>query len=102
MKNIVGKWQIACLVVIQKSGRQVVKKYAAGECVWEIMPENILIEHAAGHPPRHLGYRHAHNILLVERPSSLDFYYADLLHADELLLSDPANRTIIEAVRIIK
>ncbi len=48
MENLIGKWQITCLEVIQKSGRLVAKDYRKKNFIWEFFPNNELIESIAG------------------------------------------------------
>ncbi len=100
MEDLIGKWQIVSLRVIQKSGRQVVKKYADGEYTWEFFLDGALIERISGHAPGHFKYYYEPGILLIGRKKSLGIYYADFLRDDELILSDIPNSAIIELVRV--
>ncbi len=49
MKNVIGKWQIVGLKVVQKSGRLVEKDYRKRDLVWEFLPNNEMTESLGGH-----------------------------------------------------
>ncbi len=100
MENVLGKWQIVRLMVIQKSGRQVVKKYDDGDYTWEFLPDRTLIERLYDLPPRYLEYHYDPGVLLIQRPKSMEIYHADFLSEDELILSDIPSRAVIEVARI--
>ncbi len=72
MENVLGKWQIVSLMVAQKNGRIIFRKFDEGEYVMEI-------------PFR-------------DEISAL--YHAYFLSDTELILCDPVNNAVIELAKI--
>ncbi len=72
MENLIGKWQIVTMMVTQKNGRVIYRKFDHGEYVLEI-------------PFR-------------DEISAL--YHAYFLSDTELILCDPVNNAVIEMKKI--
>ncbi len=103
MENLIGKWQIVGLKVVQKSGRLVEKDYRKRDLVREFFPNNEMTESAVGHI--HAWHDYEYNsdfgILVVEHGNDAAHYCTEFREEDYLILYDRVNGAIIQMEKII-